>query len=504
MADASIRWCWGGLAVCLPGLALFSPRAEARPDDGDGLFTYDSTDVLEYWDVPDANIRVHFSVEGPNATILDDLDEDGVPDFAATIGRECTSVLAFYEAEGFRRPLSEDEVGLVPLGGSNALDVYLVDFGGSSDGQFSPDGCLGGVCAGHLLIENDFQGYGYPSLDVAARVLASHELFHGVQYAYTVDLGTWFSEGTATWAEHLYEPEVRDYLGFSLAYLADIGRSIDSPPAGSVTAFSYGTALFFGFVQEVLDASVMVEMLERIGASEAGSELDAVQDAITAAGGDFADLWVTFMSWNLATGPRSGLTDSYPYADALWPGVGAEVEGTAITDENRFYPVAATYYKLDHGGGELFLGIGEDNLETLVFRVHPTASAGKVLDPILTWDPDEQSIVSLGEQDPGTYWLIGTYPEAANESERRDFCFGDATAMEACVADEVEDSGDPGDTSEDPSDGGADSGPEDEAGDVAATDGESTDKSGCSTLAPLAMGWAIWLPALATLRRRAA
>ena len=38
-------------------------------------------------------------------------------------------------------PALRDEVGLNDLGGTSAFDVYLVDFGGNSDGMFGIDGC---------------------------------------------------------------------------------------------------------------------------------------------------------------------------------------------------------------------------------------------------------------------------------------------------------------------------------------------------------------------------
>ena len=494
------RWVQAGVGLAgAVGLGL-PVEALARPDSGEGLFTFDASDVLDHWDVPDAPVRVHFSTDGPNVTRMDDADEDGVPDFVHTIGTEVATVLEFYEAEGFRPPLFEADVGLGPLGGSAALDVYLVDFGGSSDGHYGIDGCRSGVCAGHLVIENDFSGYGYSSPEAAAVVLASHELFHGVQYAYTDDLDPWFSEGTATWAEHLYHPEVEDYLRFCTAYMADIGRSIDRPPAGTVTAFSYGTALYFGFLQEQLGADTMVEMMDLLADAGDGDEMAAIQTAVADAGGDFSSLWVTFMTWNLGTGPRGGLIESYPYYEGLWPGVDPEISGSAIIDDNRFYPLAATYFRLDHGGGELLLGVGEDNHEAVVFQVHPTAGSGKVLDPLLTWSPDVQAVESLGDQEAGTYWLLGTFPEAAAESEKRLFCFGGPDDMADCTpeAPEPEDTGDvpePDDTGDDtPSSDDPDGSGSDGSGD--------TDKGGCATVAPLASMYLVWLPVLAVARRR--
>lgn len=475
-----------------------SRAAHARPDDGTGLFTFEPTDVLAHHDVPGADIRVHYAVDGPSVTLLEDLDADGVPDFVATVGQEVATVLGVFQARGFRAPVQESEVGLDPLGGSDALDVYLVDFGGSSDGQFSVDRCRSGVCAGHLLIENDFSGYGYSSPAAAAEVLASHELFHGVQYAYTDDLDPWFSEGTATWAEHLYLPELQDYIRLCRAYLTDVGRSIDRPPAGTVTSWSYGTALFFGFVQEVAGAEVMVDMFEALAAAGDGDEVAAIDTALGGAGTSLGAVWHTFATWNLATGPRRGGIDTYPYAAALGPGVEPEATGSSIVDDHRFYPLAATYFLLEHDGGELLLGVGEDNDETVVFSVHPSAdgtSEGTVQPALGTWSPGARSIESLGDQPEGAYWLIGSYPQVAPESEKRVFCFGGEDAMEACTAD-AETGDDTGTLdSADPSTGG-----DPEAAGAGTSGGD--DKGGCAVAAGSGSLSGVLLGLVALARRR--
>jgi len=501
-----VPWTNARRPYVLALVALAVPRlASARPDNGTGLFTFDPADVLDHVDSADAQVRVHFSVDGPSVTLLDDDDDDGVPDFPAIISEEVARVLVDFEEAGFRRPVSEVEVGLEPLGGSEALDVYLVDFGGSSDGQFGVDRCRSGVCAGHLLIENDFAGYGYSSLLEAAMVLSSHELFHGVQYAYVDDLDPWFSEGTATWAEHLIEPEINDYLRFCKSYLSDSGRSIDRPPAGTVTSFSYGTALFFGFVQERHSDDIMVSMMNRLADAGDGDEVAAIAAALADEGDTLSDAWVEFATWNLATGRRSGIVESYPYAESLAPGITAEGEGVSIEDDHRFYPLAASYFRIDHPGGELLLGVGEDNNETVVFRVFAVDDGSEDADigPALeTWSPGAQDTLSLGEQPAGGYWLMGTFPEVAPESEKRVFCFGGPDAMDSCVAEEVDDTGTPGGSTggDDPDTGTHED--TDEADDAA----EDGDKGGCAVAsAGASLGWSAMLAAMVIgVRRRTA
>jgi len=423
-------------------LLLLAQSALARPDDGTGLYVYDSADTLAWVDSARGRVRVHYSVSGPNVTLLDDDDRSGAPDFAEDVAATAEDVLAFYEAMGFRTPLTETEVGLDPLGGSDAFDFYLIDFGGSADGLFSADGCTdgGARCAGHMLIENDFAGYGYGSLDVAISVLASHELFHAVQSAYLHSQPTWLSEGTAVWAEHQYLPGVDDFYWFCSEYLNDPGRSIYSPPAGAVSSFSYGTALFFQFLTERLGDGVGPAIQEALYESSKDEAFEGVIEAMELHGGELADEWPVFARWNLATGLRAGAMESYPFADEL-DGVMAEVEGESIQDDNRFYPIAATYFHLEHPGGPLRFAALDDPTG-LVFSLHASENGrkyGAVEAALATWS--DEWTRDLGELEDGSYWLVGTYPQVADQSVKVEFCLGAPEATAAC---EKETGGDTG------------------------------------------------------------
>lgn len=421
-------------------LLLVSLAQAARPDEGGGLFHFDATDVLATVDGPGGRVRVHFSVEGPNVTLLDDDDGSGAPDFAELVAERAEAVLALDEALGFRPPLAESEVGLGPLGGSDAFDFYLVDFGGSSDGQFATDRCVDGVCAGHMLMENDFAGYGYPSLSVAIDILTSHELFHGVQAAYNGTQPSWMSEGMAVWAEHAFVPENDDFLGFCSAYMSDLGRSLDSPPAGSVSSFSYGTALFFSFLEEVVATELLVEIQSQMEGRDEDEAAQAIADALAARGTGFEGLWPQFARWNLGSGRRAGAMESYPFASEL-RGVSAEADGSAIVDDNRFYPLAATYYRLNHAGGPLTWATFEDPAG-LHFSLHPVVDGsedGEVGEALVDWAPSGPGEVALGDLDAGGYWLVGSYPQMADQSVKIAFCLGGAEAMASCEA--AEDTG---------------------------------------------------------------
>jgi MYXO-CTERM domain-containing protein len=467
-------------------LLLWAGAAEAgRPDEGGAWVNYDETDELAYVDGPGGVVRVHYSAAGTNQVQAGDTDKNSVPDFAEDVAAAAENVLDFYASVGFLLPVGEAQMGLSGEGGSDAFDFYLVDFGGSSDGQFVAEACSGVVCSGYMVMENDFSGYGYSSDAQAIRILTSHELFHGVQAAYHSGQPSWVSEGTAVWAEQAYDPDNEDFIWFCDAYLEDTGRSLYSPPAGAIESFSYSTALWWSFMEGQAGEGSMVAYQEAL--AEEASSLDSdgamavMLTVIDAAGADFSDLWTTFAQWNVATGKRAGLAASHSFAADL-DEVEPSAEGTSIEDDNRFYPVAASYFRLDHAGGELFFATAEDPTG-LVFSLHPVADGdddGPVLDAVEAWSPTGPETRSLGEQDAGGYWLVGTYPQVAEQSVKVLFCLGDAASVAACA----------------PAD--------DTSGDDTGGDGGGEGDGGCGCAAVPGGGWQ-WAPfglLLLGLRRR--
>ncbi|MFK7931521.1 MAG: MXAN_6640 family putative metalloprotease [Myxococcota bacterium] len=417
-------------------LALMVPSASAvRPTEG-GLFAYDGADVIVFYDDPGGRVRVHYAIEGPSTAVLTDEDGDGVPDFVAGVGRHVDAAWSRFEDVGFRGPVLEADLGLGALGGSDAFDVYLLDFGGNADGAFRVDGCSGGVCAGHLTIENDFKGYGYSSLDEATVTLASHELFHGVQAAYTSELDVWISEGSAVWAQRLYDAENRDFLRYAMAYLADTGRSLDKPPAGPVPTFAYATGLWFDFLTLRHDDRLMVELMESLG-DDSEAPLDNIGTVLVDRGDDWAPAFTEFTGWNLATGLKSGglAEGGYPYAGQLTAGVRPEGFAAVYEDDPRIFPLAAVYVALDHPGGELWAGTGVCDAERYAqVAVHPEVD-GVVGDAIDTIDGVGR-VVTGGAVDAGRYYLVISQPEPGGSSIKERICAGPIDALSsACDLD---------------------------------------------------------------------
>lgn len=414
-------------------LWLGAPAWADRPDEGGGLHPYEASDVLDAVDGPEGRVRVHFSVSGPNETLPDDEDGDGRPDFPVLVAARAEAVLDAFVAAGFRPPVSEEELGLDGAGGSAAFDVYLVDFGGSADGQFAVDACAGSVCTGHFLIENDFAGYGYPDLAEAVEVLTRHELFHAVQAAYTRSLPAWASEGTATWAEDLLAPPVEDFYRLCNAYLLEPERSLDRPPAGVTTAWSYGTALFFSAMSLEQGPAVIDQFLLNMAGQDETEAVAAIDAALVAGGGALPTTFTRFATWNAATGRRHGQMEAWPFGDQL-RAVNPSGEGARIDDELRFYPLAAHYFRVDHPGGPLAFATAADPTG-LVLRALPVADGGAdgpVIEADAVVAPTAAGVHPLGDFGAGGVWVVAVVPAPRDESVKIPFCIGPAADVADC------------------------------------------------------------------------
>jgi MYXO-CTERM domain-containing protein len=294
-------------------------RQELRPTDTSGMqmFRFDPTDVVERFGVDGGEFVVHFTRAGRNRVPAADRNDSGVPDFVEDVARVYEEVGATYRAWGFRAPPRDTTVA--SNGGDDRFDVYLLDFARQADGAFRQDVCTTAnpeICIGYMVQENDFAGYGYPSLTEATRILGSHEFFHAVQSGYDTGQEVNLSEGSAVWATEQYDPQSDDFEGFIGSYLARPDRSLDSAPSGPVPASAYGSAIFFQFLTERYDAAIVRKLWEHLENRRGfDSEPDnkanptwLVQlDALLRAEyqSTFARAFEEFATWNLYLGPTA-------------------------------------------------------------------------------------------------------------------------------------------------------------------------------------------------------
>ncbi|GAB4569132.1 MAG: hypothetical protein Tsb0020_23130 [Haliangiales bacterium] len=316
-------------------LSLASATAHAqvaRPGPGNG---YDADIELLSFDSSAGNFRIWYVLGSDDAVpATDTAPADGVPDYvanAALIAEQSRAI--FVEQYGFRAPLVDAE--LLPaeqVGGDARLDIYLIDFG-AADGAFVRDQCVtegaeteGAEierCAGHLLVENDFDGSDYGSLELGLQVVVSHEYFHAVQSAYDSRQDLKWTEGSAVWAEELAYPAQDDYERLIAGFLNKPFRAFERPTGPSFgDPYPYGTALWATFLSESFGVDIIRDIWE---ACEGGVYFTDAAAAILARDYDttLSDAWLAFTRWNLFTGTRADPDRAYRDS-ASWASVALE------------------------------------------------------------------------------------------------------------------------------------------------------------------------------------
>lgn len=338
------------LATCVEGAALRpdTPGSDELPP------RYAATDVVESVVSPASHFRIHFTRAGAHAVAARDADADGTPDFVSLVAATYDEVFARYTELGFRAPIADDIV-TDDDGGDALFDVYLVDFGGSSDGAYRKEACRPtGGCAGYMLQENDFVGYSYPTTTYAVRLLASHELFHAVQAAYdgAVASGeaqfsgsTVLAEGTAVVASELFDPSLRDLEHFAESYFDRSDRSLVVDPIGASVSYSYGASLFFWSLVRAYEPAILVALLEENARGEAGHWAEALDQVLRRDHDtDFATAFRAHVERVIGIGSRA--TESADRSFATWMPM-ATGEGELTDDSVRFFPASARLFEVD-------------------------------------------------------------------------------------------------------------------------------------------------------------
>jgi hypothetical protein len=421
-----------GLALATVLFASVAGAARPNTPGGGALFRYGAGDVVESFDSAGGNFRVFYTRAGGNAVPLADANVDGVPDHVEETAALYEEVLAFYQGLGFRRPMSD---ATVPgdNGGDARFDVYLLDFAGSADGSFQREGCDGaGHCAGYIVQENDFAGYGYPNATVGNRVLSSHELFHAVQAAYDNDETTIVGEGTAVWATERFDPTLHDLEGFAGGYLSRPDRSLYLPLPGPVDAFSYGSGIFFQFLSERFGDAIIRQILE---STEGGEWFAALDGVLAMHQSRFADAFFEFARWNLYTKARQNPQKSYARGGGF-PLVRVDAQSVpAQVMALRIFPASSIYLGLSPAGrarleASVFFAPGAADTAPLRLALAPR-QGNQIGEPVLA-DATLRAAIDGAGADEVVLLLSNT--ATSGESLRPSVCIGDAAEVAACRA----------------------------------------------------------------------
>lgn len=229
------------------------------------------------------------------------------------------------------------------VGGSGAIDVYLLDLGGQSGDDERPFGyaaadgpprCGGGRCQpapGYIVLENDFDGYP-PDPRSALRATAAHEFGHLVHLAIAPTGPGWAYESTGVWLESSTYPD----LDARSLYLDDFA---DAPDL-SLTDFSaeggfdraYGAYVFNRWIASRHGEGVIRDAWTAPDA-RAGDVGAGYATVLRARGSSFVEellgLATASASWDVVKSELDPAVPSWPEvvrADVLAPGARVDVE----------------------------------------------------------------------------------------------------------------------------------------------------------------------------------
>jgi hypothetical protein len=358
---------------------------------------------------------------------MTDADDTGTPDHVEQIAIIYDEVLAFYQSElGLRAPLSDTSIS--DNGGDARFDVYLVDFAGRADGAFRSDHCdttaTGATqCVGFIVQENDFRGYSYPSAQYANRLLASHEFFHAVQAAYDANEDTVFSEGTAVWGSEAFDSSLQDLELFSDGYLDRPERPLDEPLPGPVDPFSYGSSIFFRFLEERFERAVIRQLLEAAEEEPWLVGLDVVLSSHHSS--SFSEAFLEFTAWNLFTADRANPSRSYERGAAYAP---VHIEPIDLPYQTasplRVFHASAQYFGASPGArAQVTAALAGDTtgLQLIVATRESSSIEIATSLPVDTTSAEEIIVVVVN-------------PEMDGPSRRPPLCIGSPTEVSSCVA----------------------------------------------------------------------
>jgi hypothetical protein len=190
------------------------------------------------------------------------------------------------------------------LGGDDRLDLYLRDLNGA-DGSFAADTCTQTpfTCAGHVTIENDFVGYGYPSIVAgAARPDQPRAVPRGAERLRRRSADQW-SEGSRCGPRRRCSPSRTTSSTWSpRSRPSRSGRSIAPAPGSAICT---RTAPGCGRTSSRPTSAPASPPRPGPAARTTGSDppfLTAIDAELTARGRRSTDAWIEFTRWNARTG----------------------------------------------------------------------------------------------------------------------------------------------------------------------------------------------------------
>ncbi len=269
------------------------------------------------------HFRIHYDTTGQNA-ILGWPDTSYLDAVALALERSWSIEV---DSLGFRPPPSDENDPGGDVGGNGLYDCYVIELNLSYYGYTTPTYLQPGGpepdSSSYLVIDNDYEGFGYADPTVPMRVTVAHEFNHACQFAHDVYEDTWYMECSAVWAEDQVYDGLNDYHQFLQYYLGYPYRSLEYQGTAM-----YGSAVWNFFLAQRHGREIVPTLWYDM---EGGTDsVDALEFRLGALGTSLEDEFLEFAVWNWFIGSRD---DGAHYEEgAAWPDV-------AVTWTTSSYPV---------------------------------------------------------------------------------------------------------------------------------------------------------------------
>jgi hypothetical protein len=283
---------------------------------------------------PDSLFRIHYALEGTNASADAFIVQTGIAyDQAYHL---------IVDVMGYPPPPPDHVWG-------PEYDVYVYnigDYGYSTPESPAPSSDFPYAYTGFIQMDNDFISTYTKGVD-GMRVTAAHEFFHIVQFGMrnypTTELDSrWFYEACATWMEDVACEEVNDYLQYLPHYFANLHRSLRTFNG----IHEYGASVFFHMLEKKYGEQIVLQMWKKFAADEMYHALDFV---LRENGNSLAMALADHMIWNYFTSERADPAQYYPEgADypEVEPHLNQELQKTlGFSDETQL--LSARYVQID-------------------------------------------------------------------------------------------------------------------------------------------------------------
>lgn len=298
---------------------------------------------------PSGFFKIHYDLTGYNKVPSEDLNENGIPDYAEGAALALDKARSLYvDTLGFLPPYTDKGIE------GPEFDVYLRNLAGGNYGlTYLPPNI-------YIEIDNDFieSIYYYTQGINALKVTCAHELHHAIQFSYIIrSQDFFFYEVTATLMEDMVFDEINDYYQYLPSFFKYTQVPFNTYKDPNSPTHEYGLSIWGHFLNKKYNRFIMREIWEEFKNNM--PILDAIDETLKNHNSIFDDDLNEFYTWNYFTGSRADVVNYYDegaeYPELEMIDIVAAIKDTIIPISNKYLTpsyillegLIPTYYEIN-------------------------------------------------------------------------------------------------------------------------------------------------------------